>query len=102
MTFSQFIEQSGISLLMAAACFYFAWKLLAKHDLAAIRNKDKPKPKHEREYTQAAGRGVLFFGLAVLANAFIVLFDVYVGFIEIIIAVVLTIIYWKKISDLYE
>ncbi|WP_035769292.1 hypothetical protein [Butyrivibrio sp. NC2002] len=101
MDINKFLEQSGISLLLFAICVYYAWRLLFMKDYTAVRGKDQDPPKDIEGYCRAAGLIVVFFGIATLVMAGLVLIDPTIGFIQIVICTAIMVFLWKKMTDKY-
>lgn len=102
MTFSYIIEQAGIPLLLFAMCMYYAWRVMTKGDMTALRGRNEKPVKLPEAYAQEAGRLLIFFGLASLAMAIISLFNVLIAFIEIVVCTVILIVLWKRMNKKYE
>ena len=98
------MSQAGIPIMLACVGFYYAWRLLYMKDLDCIRGKDKPpvRRKIHDEYAREAGRLILIFSCAVVLNAVLLFFNIYIAFAEIVIAAVYLFWSWRKMVTKYE
>lgn len=99
MTFDGIMQQSGIPLLVFAVSLYYAWRVYFLKDYESVRGKDKPPVKDRDGYCKAVGRMLLFFSIATLVMAVLLLFNEMLGVIEIIVSTLAMFIVWKKVND---
>ena len=73
-------------------------------DLDCIRGKDKPpvRRKVHDAYAKEAGTLILFFSCAVVLNAILLFFNIYVAFAEILIAAIILFVRWRNMVAKYE
>ena len=98
------MNHAGIPVLLALVGFYYAWRLLYMKDLDCIRGKDKPpvRQKVHDAYAKEAGMLILFYSCAVVLNAILLFFNIYVAFAEIQIASVILFVRWRAMVTKYE
>lgn len=104
MNMETIMSQAGIPIMLAMVGFYYAWRLLVMKDLDCIRGKDKPpvrKTIHD-EYAREAGKLILLFSCAVVLNAILLFFNIYIAFAEILLASVYLFWAWRKMVAKYE
>ncbi len=104
MNMETIMSQAGIPIMLAMVGFYYAWRLLVMKDLDCIRGKNKPpvRKKIHDEYAREAGRLILFFSCAVVLNAILLFFNIYVAFAEILLASAYLFWAWRKMVAKYE
>jgi hypothetical protein len=98
------MSQAGIPILLAVIGFYYAWRLLYMKDLDCIRGKNKPpvRKKIHDEYAREAGRLILIFSCAVVVNAVLLFFNIYIAFAEILAATIYVFWKWRRMVAKYE
>lgn len=101
MTLEKILELSGIPLLVFVVCVYYGIRLIIFQDMNLIRNKNKGYIRDEKGYSIEAGKLILFYGVATLAMAILLLFNVNIAVAEIIICTLVMGFLWKKMNKKY-
>lgn len=96
-----FLEITGIPLLMFAVLVFYGVKVLIKKDISALRGKDRPPVKDEAMYAKKAGTLILFLAFAALVMAFLLFVNVYAALGMFIAATLLMGILWRRMEDKY-
>lgn len=95
------LEQISIQLLICVLCLYYGIRMMITKDASMILGKERKKLKNEEEYSKAAGKLIVLFGIASLIMGGLCLVNVYVACIFIIVAVVLIGVLWKNVNKKY-
>lgn len=101
MTIDSILEQAGIPIIVFILCTYYGVRVLVFQDVEAIRGKDKGVVRDKEKYTSAAGKLLLFFAVAALGMAALILINVYAAVAEIVLCTIIFGILWKRINDKY-
>lgn len=101
MTIDSILEQAGVPIIVSVLCVYYGVRLLVFKDVEAIRGKDKGVVRDKEKYAAAAGKLILFFAVAALGMAALVLVNVYAAVGEIVLCTIIFGVLWKRINDKY-
>ena len=97
----QILQLAGIPILTAAACIYFAIKLLVFKDTDAIRGNMNRSLKNKDAYARYAGLLLLIFGICSLIMAGLLFVNIKAALIQIGISFVITALLWRKVEEEY-
>ncbi|MCI8485011.1 MAG: hypothetical protein HFH41_11850 [Lachnospiraceae bacterium] len=101
MTIERILEQAGVPIVVFVFCMYFGIRLLVFQDIEAIRGKNKGVVRDQKGYAIAAGKLVLFFGVAALGMAALIFVNLYAALGEIILSTIVLGVLWKRMNDKY-
>lgn len=96
-----FMEQSGIPMLLALVCIYVGVKLIVTKDISSVRRKDAPPVKDENAYAKQAGTLIIVLGVASLVMIGLAQLNVYVALAEMVVSAVVIGILWKRMNNKY-
>ncbi len=99
--YESYLENIFIPLIVAAACLYYAYQLLVRKNIDAVRSKSKGRVKNPEEYAQKAGRLVLFLAVASGLMALLMYFSYYLALVEITVAFIYFGTSWKRLEEKY-
>ena len=101
MSFSKVLEVAGIPLLMCAACAYFAFRTHLSKDPGMFVGKASGPLKNKEEYCKGAVRNLIFMAIASLLMGILLLFDPFMGLLEIVGATIIAGILWRDLNKRY-
>lgn len=105
MTMTEFIDENWVALLLAGMSFWYAYRLLKRHEIEAVRPKKAPAlaKKKRIPYADEAGKlmlinGIAFSGIVIvrlLTNGVVALLLTLAAFLYFAVN-------WKRVFDKYE
>ncbi len=99
---AQFLENSGIAVLVALLSFFYAYRIMVLKDISGIRKSFSKRLKDKDGYIKEAGLLFIIFGIIALIAAVVLNFSFLLGTVIVFAAIVYVSIMWKKINEKYE
>ena len=98
---NQNLQLISIPALTAAACVFYAIKLLVFKDTNSIRGNMSKKLKNKDAYARYAGILLLVFGACSAIMAALLFVNIKLALIQMIISVIITAMLWCKVEKEY-
>lgn len=101
MSFTKFMETAGIPVLLCVVCAFFAFRVHLSKDVGMFVGKTAGPLKNEEAFRKGVEKNLIFFSIASLIMAVLVIFDPIMGFIEISGATIIVGIMWNDLTKRY-
>lgn len=101
MSLEKILQLAGMPLLVFVVCVYYGIRLLLLHDIASIRNKNKPPVRDEKAYAKMSGILILFLAAVTLLMAALLFVSTYAAVGEVIVGTIIFGVMWKKVDVRY-
>jgi len=99
--FEQFMDKALIPTLIGLVALYFAYRVMVLKDTKSIRGKNKPEPQDKEGYCRDSGRLLIFFAIGTFLMGVLETINPLIAFVQIVIWIVVMVVLWRKINDIY-